>query len=104
MIVIGAGIVALLIYAARGNTDRPMMKQTEMPLAHNTDLDRCTEQEFFRPYHATENQQLGFTPHRYPSTTGGNISTLIHFGMSQLRLPAPQDNMWITRPPAEVMW
>lgn len=44
------------------------------------------------------------TPHRYPNTTGSNISALIHRGMSPLSKRAPHDSKWIECPPSNVMW
>lgn len=70
----------------------------------NAQLDRLTETGFFHPHDAIDGQGLTFSPLRYPNVTGGNISTLIHQGMSALNQPSPQDNDWRIRPPAEVMF
>jgi hypothetical protein len=43
-------------------------------------------------------------PHRYPTVPGGNVTCLIHHGLSPLRMSKGMDQKWITRPPAEVMW
>jgi hypothetical protein len=43
-------------------------------------------------------------PHRYPNVSGGNITCLIHHGLSPLRMSKGMDQKWITRPPSEVMW
>jgi len=104
-LVVALAAVGLLWYIAYQEVDKPTMPQTETSLTgFNASLDACTAHEFFRPETVTLNQELVFTPHRYPNVTGGNISTLIHQGFSALRLPAPQDNKWITCPPGEVMY
>lgn len=104
--VIAGGVIALLAYWAYCETDRPMAQHVEIAATSgiSNTLMGMQEEEHFKAYLATENQQLGYTPHRYPNVTGGNISTLIHYGFSQLRLPSPMDDSWRTRPPAEVMW
>lgn len=105
MAILAGGAAVVVLYAAYSAVDRKRMPRQEIAtVSFNAALDPCTEEEFFRPHHATENQQLQYTPHRYPNVTGGNISTVIHYGFSQLRRPAPQDAKWITRPPAEVQF
>lgn len=55
----------------------------------------------------TDNNSIvpqNYTPHRYPSVSGGNITALIHHGLSPLRKRAPSDAKWIECPPANVMW
>jgi hypothetical protein len=63
-----------------------------------------TGDHYFHPVFCVPGQTQIFTQHKYPEVTGGNISTLIHQGMSALSKPAPQDNDWITRPPGEVQF
>jgi hypothetical protein len=105
LVIVGLGIATIIAYCAYSAVDNPTMPQEEFAMASlNESLDACTEHEFFRAHQLTENQQLGFTPHRYPTITGGNVTSLIHHGLSPLRKPAPEDAKWITRPPAEVMW
>ena len=46
-----------------------------------------------------------YTPHRYPRTTGGEITVAIHKGFSSMRVPAATpDADWIVSPPSEVQW
>jgi hypothetical protein len=103
----GVAVVGILWYLAYDKVENKVAPKQEVMVSggFSAALDKCTVDEFFTPGHlGSENIQLQFTPHRYPNVTGGNISTLIHLGMSQLRLPAPQDDKWITRPPAEIQW
>lgn len=105
LLAIAALVVAGIAYAAYSNTDRNTMPEVEFgTTGWNAALDACTEHEFFRPHNAVVGQGVTYTPHRYPNVTGGNITTLIHRGFSQLRQKAPQDSKWITRPPSEEMW
>lgn len=45
-----------------------------------------------------------YTPHRYPRTTGGEITALIHRGFSPMRVPNVSDVQWLIAPPSEVMF
>lgn len=45
-----------------------------------------------------------YTRHRYPRSVGGEVSTLIHRGWSQMRIPNEGDVQWIISPPSEVAW
>ena len=107
------GLLALAIVVTGGvcwfayqNTDRTTMPEVEIAPGpgFSAALDACTSEEFFRPHNTVVGQGMTWTPHRYPTVTGGNISTLIHRGFSQLRQKAPQDDKWITRPPSNEMW
>jgi hypothetical protein len=105
ILAVGLGIAGVVAYVAYSNVERTTIHDKEIPGAtFNEYVDVCTMREFFRPEDVTENQVLGFTPHRYPIQIGGNINTLVHHGLSPLKKKAPMDNKWITRPPAEVMW
>lgn len=44
---------------------------------------------------------LVYTPHRYPSTCGAEITTLIHRGYSTAALPAEGDMTWLSAAPSE---
>ena len=44
---------------------------------------------------------LVYTPHRYPSTCGNDISALIHHGYSTMRLPKDGEMTWLSAPPSE---
>src|SRR5580765_7793043 len=51
------------------------------------------------------NQHVGacvYTPHRYPSLAGSDVTTLVNYGHHPLRLPHERDTGWLTRPPSEV--
>jgi hypothetical protein len=63
-----------------------------------------TGDHYFHPNYCVAGQTQIWTAHRYPAVSGGNVSTLIHRGMDALSQPAPQDDDWRVRPPAEVMW
>ena len=43
-----------------------------------------------------------YTPHRYPRTTGGEITAVIHRGYSTMRVPSSRDVQWLIAPPSEV--
>ena len=45
-----------------------------------------------------------YTPHRYPRSVGGDVTTLIHHGYSSMRIPNVQDVQWLISPPSEVAW
>jgi len=45
-----------------------------------------------------------YTPHRYPRSTGGEITAVIHNGFSPMRVPNQRDVQWIIAPPSEVMY
>ena len=45
-----------------------------------------------------------YTPHRYPRTVGGEVSSAIHKGFSSMRVPAVTDAQWIISPPSEAAW
>jgi hypothetical protein len=63
-----------------------------------------TGDHYFHPNMCHANQGLIFLPHRYPTISGANITTLIHRGLTPLRRQAPQDADWIFAPPGENMW
>jgi hypothetical protein len=44
---------------------------------------------------------LIYTPHRYPSTCGNEITTLIHRGYATMALPAEGDMTWLSAAPGE---
>lgn len=45
-----------------------------------------------------------YTRHRYPRTTGGEITSAIHHGFSSMRVPNVQDVQWLISPPSEAAW
>jgi hypothetical protein len=58
-------------------------------------------EHYFHPGMACKDQKLVYTPHRYPVSCGGQITTLIHRGFDAMRKPAPQDSDWMFQPPSE---
>jgi hypothetical protein len=46
--------------------------------------------------------QIIYTPHRYPFQVGGEVTTMIHFGITQAAVPLTSESVWITAPPSEV--
>jgi len=111
IILVGAGFVALLAYIAYDQSDTPTPRYesaTGITTGFNvidTAIDALdTGDHYFHPAYCVPGQTQIFTPHKYPTVSGGNITTLIHQGMDRLSQPAPQDDDWRIRPPAEVMW
>lgn len=46
-----------------------------------------------------------FTPHRFPRTVGGELTSAIHHGHTSAGIPAKGDlSEWMVRPPSEVAW
>jgi hypothetical protein len=107
--VVGLSFIGLLVLMARQRTDNTGQPRYQddaslaslSPMAIDA-LD--TGAHYFHPNFCVPGQTQIWTQHRYPAVSGGNVSTLIHHGMSALRRPAPQDSDWIERPPAEVMF
>lgn len=64
--------------------------------------DQSTGHEWRQPdYDARKNVTL---PHRYPTVSGQNISTVIHHGFDSMMRPAPTDADWMVYPPTGVEW
>lgn len=98
---IAIGVLCYAIYDTSGDNYAPV----ETPLVSMAaQVDELIVDGLFHPMLAVPGQQQIMLPHRYPNVSGGNISSLIHHGMSQLCKPAPQDTAWIERPPGEVAW
>lgn len=110
----GGAAVALLWYAMQ-QTDRPVpndQSESQMLGANaanpslvgkllnaGTVLDLRPEIHFWNPGDYGEDIQPVYTPHRYPTVSGGNISTVMHKGWSQACRDSPQDNDWRIAPP-----
>lgn len=45
-----------------------------------------------------------YTPHRYPRSTGGNVSSLLHKGYATFRIPQSPFAEWIVDAPSEDAW
>lgn len=102
---VGLSTAVLLGYIGYNVNQSGMQPPKEFADASlNEQLDFLTQDNFFHPHDCVNDQNMVFTRHRYPNVSGGNISTLIHHGMSALNKPAPQDSGWMERPPGEVMW
>lgn len=110
ILAVGAAFVALAVYVGYNRTQNKGQPRYESGTGVNVatglsvvdQLD--TGNHYFHPAYCVPGQTQIFTPHRYPSVSGGNISTLIHQGMDALRRQAPQDADWFERPPGDVMW
>jgi hypothetical protein len=109
LIAVGLGALVVIGYAARIKTDtgQPRYESSlgaDLTTGFNV-VDRLdTGDHYFHPSYCVPGQTQIWTQHKYPTVSGGNVSTLIHQGMSALRRSAPQDDDWRTGPPAEVMW
>jgi hypothetical protein len=114
LITVGVGLVLLIAYVGNDQTQKTGQPRYSSSAGQGltTGLDVIdkavdsldTGDHYFHPVFCVPGQTQIFTKHKYPEVSGGNISTLIHQGMDALRKPAPQDNDWITRPPAEVQF
>jgi len=63
-----------------------------------------TGDHYFHPNYCVPGQTQIFTAHKYPIIPGGNITALMHHGISRMSKPAPQDDDWRIMPPGEAMW
>lgn len=63
-----------------------------------------TGDHYFHPGYCAQGQGVTLTAHRYPTVSGGNITALIHNGISAMSRPAPQDNDWLESPPSNEAW
>jgi hypothetical protein len=112
---IGAGIVLISLYLAMQSTGDSLVAvpsaQTEAQfntwgqefdatVNNGTVLDLSPEIHFFDEGWCCPNQQMKPTQHRYPLVSGGNITTVMHRGMSSLAEQSP-DNAWRVTPPSE---
>jgi hypothetical protein len=73
--------------------------------APDDDLARMTDPHPDHPlFCQPEDHHAGYTytRHRYPRTTGGEITALIHRGFSPMRVPMSDDVQWLIAPPSEV--
>jgi hypothetical protein len=100
--IIGVAIAGVFGYIAHLSVD--VETYPDIEVAASTGLDAPT-------LGPTESLKQGDSlvplitlPHRYPSTCGGNVTALIHHGLSPLSKHAPHDSKWIEQPPSNVMW
>lgn len=66
------------------------------------DLARLTDSAAPHCHPEQHHQGYVYTPHRYPRTTGGEITAAIHGGFSSMRVPNETDVQWLIAPPSEV--
>lgn len=111
LILAGAAFVFLLAYIAydKSDTGQARFQNATFATAAFNVVDKTlneldTGDHFFHPAYCVPGQTQIYTQHKYPAVSGGSLSTLMHHGMDSLKVPAPQDNDWIIRPPGEVMW
>lgn len=110
---LGGSIVLIALYLAMQSTGDGLVsvpqEQTEAQFntwgdAFNinpgTPLDVTPELHFYDEGWNCPGQSLRAPRHRYPVVSGGNISTVIHRGMSSLAECSP-DNPWRVTPPSE---
>jgi hypothetical protein len=110
LIAAGGAFVALFAYMAH-NESNPMQPRHDETADSSVNpqlgfvIDQLdTGSHYFHPNHCIPGQSVRFTPHRYPTTGGAEITTVIHRGLSAMAKPAPQDNDWRVMPPAGVQW
>jgi hypothetical protein len=112
---IGTGILLIALYLAQQSTGDSLVgvpvAQTEAQfntwgkdfdggINEGTPLDLTPTIHFFDEGWACPGQQFVATQHRYPLVSGGNITTVMHRGMSSLAEQSP-DNPWRVTPPSE---
>lgn len=112
---LGSAIVLIVLYLAMQSTGDSLVGvpkvQTEAQFnAHgddlypgmspNTPLDMTPEIHFYDEGWNCPGQSLRAPRHRYPIVSGGNVSTIIHRGMSAFNDGSP-DNPWRVTPPSE---
>jgi hypothetical protein len=68
------------------------------------DIARLTDSAAPHCHPEQHHEGYVYTPHRYPRTTGGEITALIHRGYSTMRVPMSDDVQWLVAPPSEAMW
>src|SRR5215469_17957415 len=100
---IAGALLAVYLFNAMGHPTGYMNQPPKQPHPDD-DLDRLTDSG--APHCHPQQHHAGYvyTPHRYPRTTGGEITALIHRGYSTMRIPAADDAQWMIAPPSEVMW
>jgi hypothetical protein len=101
--IVGGAVVILLGYMAYLQVDIKTYPDVEIAAAGGLGNDPGFGDH---NYSTPENSLCDVInlPHRYPTVSGGNITSLIHHGLSPLRQSKGMDQRWITRPPGEVMW
>jgi hypothetical protein len=107
IIAVGATVIVLILFMTRlqmddGEKGQPRYEgelgTSGISGVYIESLD--TGDHYFHPNHCVPGQDQIFTPHRYPSISGGNITALIHRGFDPMRRLAPQDSDWMIKPPS----
>ena len=101
--VVGLGLVALFGYLAYVNVDVQTFPDVEIGARAGLGAPLAMAPH---EYVTSANSLVPMvnSPHRYPNTSGANVTALIHHGMDPMRKRAPRDSRWIECPPAEVMY
>ena len=104
-IVIGAGVLLGLAFLAGGSKVSPggSIKVPEQVSENWTPFTPPPDVPGGYPVMAPDQHMNGYvyTPHRYPSATGNDVSILIHKGLSMAALPSEDESLWISAPPSE---
>jgi len=106
-VIVGLGALGYAAFTVAPNADYPQPQQQP---ARDDDMAAFLSHTLDgHPGHLCElrDHHAGYTytPHRYPRTTGGEITAVIHHGFSPMRVPrGTPDEQWIISPPSEVMF
>ena len=109
---LGGSIVLIALYLAMQSTGDNLVSvpeiQTEaqfdslaVGMNAGTPLDMTPSIHFYDEGWNCPDQQTVIPRHRYPVVSGGNISTVMHRGMSSLAEQSPTGNGWRITPPSE---
>lgn len=105
LLAVGGAFALLVFFIAHSESGGSMQPRYE----DNPNLGKVvdhldTGDHYFNGSYSVPGQGVKFTAHRYPVTSGPNITALIHHGMDAMRQPAPQDDDWRVGAPAELAW
>lgn len=113
--IIAVGAIGIMVYLAQSSAGASLAGvpqfETEAQFSGlNTDvgarvnvsspLDISAATHFYVGGYNCPGQTLVPPRHRYPLTCGGNVTSVINHGMSQLSQGSP-DNSWRVQPPSE---
>lgn len=98
--------VAAIVGAYTWQGFRPSSGFNQPPRQPRPDDDIARLTDSAAPHCHPQQHHAGYvyTPHRFPRTTGGEVTALIHKGYSTMRVPNVNDVQWIIAPPSEAMW
>ncbi len=108
LVIGGAGALIVLLWWSMGHQASGFNQPPLQPEA-DTDLEKAMDMSpDGHPSHMVppsgHHAGYTYTPHRYPRTTGGEITALIHRGFSPMRVPDSADVQWLIAPPSEVIF